>query len=161
MFTKLIFAFALIGSSQFLLAAGIQGQYSNEKEVIVFSENRSSCENDGGSWQMDQETCLFEAMDKVIVKKKGKEFEIQVNTVGSNFHTCEFIAPAKLNQNTLIASALSEEYNPKSGQLIEVLCEIKATIENNRLQITSNQHCQSFCGANAGLEVKLLLKENK
>ncbi len=151
----------LITSFGLWAGEGIQGQYGHEKEVSVFSENSSTCEDDGGKWKMDEEACHFEAKDKVIIRKKGSQFQLQISTIGSNFHTCEFVAPAKLLGSSLIATKMSEEYDPRSGQLIEVQCEVKATVENNHLEITTNQHCQSFCGANAGLDVKRLTKENK
>jgi hypothetical protein len=63
-----------------------------------------------------------------------------------------------LKNNTIISRVVAEEYDSKKDHMVKVICEIRAKIIKNVMSITNNNHCQSFCGANAWLEASDLKK---
>ena len=154
----LIAALFIFYSLNALCSENIVGKYQHNKEVMVMTESRESCESDGGNWQIDEEYCFFSAADEArIITKKG-QLQLNVSTIGSNYHTCEFEGPATLKNNTIISRVVAEEYDSKKDRMVKVICEIRAKIIKNVMSITNNNHCQSFCGANAWLEASDLKK---
>lgn len=139
-------------------AENIIGKYKAEKEIIVMSETKESCEGSEGRWQAEDEVCILKTSDDAEVSKSGKGLKLHVSTIGSNYHTCEFEGAARLVKNTLISRVVTEEYNHSTGQMVNVTCEVRAKIVAGEMEIKTNEHCQSFCGANAWLEVDGLKK---
>ena len=121
----LIAALIIFYSLNALCSENIVGKYRYNKEVMVMSESQESCESDGGNWQIDEEYCLFSTADEAqIINEKG-QLQLNVSTIGSNYHSCEFEGPATLKNNTLISRVVTEEYDSKKDRMIKVICEVR------------------------------------
>lgn len=138
--------------------SAVTGIYQQKKSIMVWSETIESCKESGGKWSTEDEVCELETADEAKVEKTNKGYKLSISTIGSNYHTCEFEGPATLAKNVLTSKVKAEEYNPKTDKFDVVTCTVKATIKNNVMSISTNQKCQSFCGANAWLDASDLTK---
>ncbi len=134
------------------------GNFQNKHQVLAqMYTNKSDCETDNGQWMKSDEMCLFNTSDDASVTKEGENFKLSVTTITSNLHMCEFSATAVLVGKTLVSEVSVDEYNMENGETITTSCIVSAELSKNgkAMSITTNQKCQSFCGANASLEVDL------
>lgn len=156
---KLFFSSLMILSSLGAFAAGdITGTYKKDIQIMVMSETKESCHESQGHWNEDEEICILDTANEAKIEKTTAGYNLHVITVATNYHTCEFEGPAKLVKNTLTSKVVTEEYDPATDRMVKVTCEVKAVLKNGKLNIGTNQKCQSFCGANAWLEVDELKK---
>ncbi len=159
MWTKIFLVITLLISSMVAVASeSIEGTYQQRKEIFVATGSRAHCEESGGSWRVSDEACLLEAADEVIIKKMKKDYKMTVTTIGSNYHLCEYSNAAIFDGKQLTSQIMTEEFNPKSGLMEEVTCKIQISIKKNKLSLSTNNHCQSFCGVNAEMNVTDLKK---
>jgi hypothetical protein len=134
------------------------GKYQNKHQVLAqMYTSKKDCLADKGHWIKADEMCLFDTSDDAIVTKEGNNFHLLVTTIASNLHMCEFSAPATLVGNVLISEIAVDEYNSENGETVPETCILSAELTNNgkAMSITTNQKCQSFCGANGTLEIDL------
>ena len=134
------------------------GKFQSKHQVLAqMYTNKAECVSDNGHWVKSDEMCLFDTSDDAAVTKEGENFKLTVTTITSNLHMCEFSAPAVLVGNILVSEVSVDEYNSENGETIQASCIVSAELSNNgkAMSITTNQKCQSFCGANASLEVDL------
>lgn len=132
--------------------AGVTGIYRAKKTIIVWSETKESCKESGGKWQAEEDVCELATADEAKVEKTPSAYKLSISTIGSNYHTCEFEGPAILSKDVLTSKVKVEEYIPSTDTLEVSTCVVTATIHKNKLSISTNQKCQSFCGANAWLD---------
>lgn len=134
------------------------GKFQNKHLVLAqMYTSKAECVADNGRWVKSDEMCFFETSDDAVVTKEGDNFKLTVSTITSNLHMCEFSAPAVLVGNVLISEVPVDEYNSENGETTPETCIVSAELSNHgkTMSITTNQKCQSFCGANASLEVNL------
>ena len=144
-------------------AKGIEGTYSVEKPTMVWATSEDDCLADKGIWHREDEVCELTVQDSVEVKKSGQKYNLDIVTIGSNYHMCAFQESAQLiGSNKLVSKVEAEEYSPETGELKKVQCVVTATLnKKGQMNLTNNGHCQSFCGANAWLEASGLEKAKK
>ncbi len=99
--------------------------------------------------------CHFYASNTVAVSLKDQKFFLEVMTVGSNAHMCEFQGEVtSVKENTLVAAAEVELYNGETGGWDKDTCEVTVEYQSqNEVSVTNNGKCSEFCGARAGLNV--------
>jgi hypothetical protein len=134
------------------------GKFQSKHQVLAqMYTSKAECVADNGHWLKSDEMCLFDTSDDAVVTKEGENFKLTVTTITSNLHMCEFSAPAVLVGNILVSEVSVDEYNSENGETTPETCIVSAELSNNgkTMSITTNQKCQSFCGANASLEVDL------
>lgn len=154
----LIASIIALSSLSSFAATNLAGTYRAEKEIMVMSESKESCLESQGRWETEEEVCILSTADEAKVKKTSKGYTISISTIGSNYHTCEFEGSAKLVGKTLVSKVKAEAYDYEKDEIVKVICEVKADIKNGEMSVSTNQKCQSFCGANAWLDVDGLKK---
>ncbi|MGZ3701663.1 MAG: hypothetical protein ACXWSD_07705 [Bdellovibrionota bacterium] len=116
--------------------------YQNNPVTMITYADEAACNADQGRW--DGENCQFDAWDTVTISGSQGAFELNVSTITTNAHTCDFDAPAvQTAPGVLVAT---------SGN-----CSLQASyLDDNNVTVqmlSSYDDCQDFCGANASLEV--------
>lgn len=153
---KIVTTLALVLSSTMAFAvtpAKMAGQFTETFEVPVgMYVDEASCVADGGKWL--EEYCSMPASNDVEVTYKNGKHELSVSTIGVNLHMCNFDGPAKrVGSRTLKASQKADYWNGKDW--VPGVCEVTVKYANDKtVAVSSNGKCQSFCGANAYLEIE-------
>lgn len=153
---KLLFALAMTTVVFAAQALSVEGQYRAPKEVMSYTGDESECKEMKGKWHLDEQVCQIKSEDTAELKKIKGKLTLSISTIGSNFHSCHFEGHAEVDKNTVIAAALGEEYRSETDSVVDVECVVTAKIsKKGKMSVTTNSHCQSFCGANSWLEAQL------
>lgn len=145
---------ALISIPAFAATLDVTGRFQQDFFIAVVGyESAAKCSADQGRW--DEGYCWFPASNQVRIASTGTGYNLSIETVATNAHTCEFSALAKrFPDGVLVASLPSEEYDPRSGGFVKATCEVTVSFADaDTVNVTNNGKCQSFCGARASLVV--------
>lgn len=142
--------------------------FSAPRKIPVFYyQNAEDCRADGGEWLADEKDseeeegieagmCFVDGGAHVDLTRDEKgQLNLSIGVVGTNAHTCDFEASAKMvSRTTYVAKAETEDYNIETEQLEAVTCEVTLTISKGGRQaaVSTNGKCRSFCGMRASLE---------
>lgn len=153
-----ISAFASVNGPFLSLKTRFDGYYTKTKEIYFHNyPTEILCEADNGSWDAETESCLFEATDEVQVSKVGpNQYLVDVNTIGTNAHTCTFTANAyAMSPKALRAIAPSEPNEQQNQQWPpQRKCEVYLEFNGDKVDVEDNGKCRSFCGARAQLFIE-------
>lgn len=153
---KLLLALAMTILAFSAMAASVEGQYKASKEVMSYTGDEEECESSKGKWLLDEQVCVFKSEDSAELKRTKGILTLSISTVGSNLHSCQFDGSATINGSTITARAKGEEYSSEVDSIITTECVVTAKVsKKGKMSVSTNSHCQSFCGANAWLEVDL------
>lgn len=160
-------ALALAISFPALAAIQPEGTFASAHPIYFFSyADKAACEADEGTWEaheQDSGFCFFNTEDTLTVKTAKDGYAVEIETVRTNAHTCSFEGAAKrVSENVLEASAESEMWVPGQGQeegkFVPATCRVSLTYTNadtvDVRVVGAPQACESFCGANASLEME-------
>jgi hypothetical protein len=134
------------------------GKYTTKHQVYAMYNNTAKkCKAEGGQWIKKDSACVVNVSDEAKVQRDGDAFSLQITTIATNFHMCEFEGTAKLIGNKLVSKVATEEYNNDTGEIEAATCILTATLSQagKKMSISTNQKCRSFCGANGWLDVDL------
>jgi hypothetical protein len=159
---RLLPLFALLPFAIPALGAFQEGQFGYAHDVAFLGyANEEACKTDEGRWE--DGICVMEGEDTVAVAKKGAEWSVEINTVTTNAHTCDFSGKAKLvSERELVASTRTEEYVPgkngSEGKFIPAVCRLKVTYTSTDTVYVNvlgrPATCATLCGANAMLQIE-------
>lgn len=157
---KLLISAFILSLSLGAHASSLIGEYKAQKEITVGTGTEEECRENKGGWIQEEEICIVNTQDSAEIKKISNTYKLVISTIGSNFHSCDFQAKAELvNETTLVAKIQTEEYDRRTDSSQPVECVVTAKLSSkDTLDISTNYLCQSFCGANAGLETANLKK---
>lgn len=125
------------------------GKFEYKHDVVLIGyHNEVDCKADQGKW--DGDYCRFDGSDSVEVGTTDTpgEFLLSISTVGTNSHTCDFQAPAKLVKAHLLIAEVKTE---------EGLCQVLVKYSRNRnsVSVEATNACRvNNCGMRAGLDIK-------
>lgn len=134
------------------------------KHTIGFMSypDEAACKADGYRWE--DEICLADTEDTVSVTKKGKFYQVVVDTVTTNAHLCSFdAANGKLvGKNKIVSSAPSTKYDYDKGTTSPSTCKVTVIFNKDKsVSVKTNgfAKCQDFCGMNATLEIEKAIEQ--
>ena len=160
LFSILILCFSSVAMS---LPEQLEGVFAYAHHTgIVGYEDEKSCAADQGDWDQDMELCFFNVEDSVQVKKTQvpEVFQLNVDTVGSNGHSCSFEGEATVQSNDLLMSSVKTEVwqeNAQTGEWesVSATCEVTVKYADiNTTAVSTNGNCQEFCGMRAILDIE-------
>lgn len=127
--------------------------YAHKIPMLSYSD-RKTCEADDGTWQ--DNFCVFDVEDSVVVQKTEKGYSIEAMTVASNAHTCQFSGDAGLvNDDVIVASTIAEEFDEKKNDWQKTICTVAITyLSLNEISLTTNEKCRTYCGMRANLYIQ-------
>lgn len=138
------------------LSRDFTGAFQKAKEIYFFSyPTQSSCTADEGQWDSEIESCYFSTYDEVQVKKVTNSlYDVEVNTIGTNGHSCTFSATASpLKSNSLRAAAQATVID-ESGEWQPATCEVFLYYVGSSISVEDNGNCREYCGARAQLYIE-------
>lgn len=149
--TLTILALVLSCASAFALTpAQMAGHFTNPKQVAMIGyKDAEACKADNGTW--NDEYCVFPGEDTVDVTLKGGKFNLTIDVITTNAHSCSFDAAAKRVGDKVVASTKVQDY--QDGKMVDAVCTVTVTYKNkNAITVGTNGKCQTFCGARAHME---------
>lgn len=149
---------ALISITAFAAEFNGEGLFNYSHQIGMFGyENAEACKADDGEWDVDNGICFFNTADQVEVKLAAENtYNVKVDTVTTNAHTCTFEGTGKVlmgtDKFTILASTESEEWD--GDKFVPATCEVTLTyIDGDTVNVVNNGKCTSFCGARADLTI--------
>ena len=120
----------------------MEGDFEKVSPIVINGyKNRKSCQADKGRWINRQ--CVFSGASSQVSISKNSEstYQVTIQHVGHNAHTCDFQGTAvALNQVQLVSRVDA--------------CEITVGFTSpTTLAIMNNGQCADHCGANMDLSI--------
>lgn len=128
-----------------------EGEYSLSHEIAFMNyESEEACKGDNGRWA--DGLCFMDASDEVVVKKTGDEYEVSVDTITTNGHSCGFEGTGQWTMEGILASTPSQAWD--GDKFVPVTCEVLLSfVDGNTVNVSNNGQCSEFCGMRASLEI--------
>lgn len=150
-----ILTVAAISSIAYASAINYAGTFSEPVTIAMMGyENEQACLNDKGQWQDDM--CLFDTENTVVISPSIGGYDVAVDTVHTNGHSCMFEGKVtKANGPNVTAATEVEEWNDEKQEFEPATCELNITYtqDGNSLSLGNNGKCQSLCGARGFLAI--------
>lgn len=158
------------------------GVYNEPTNIfLAWVQDYKTCRNENGQWDKENETCVVSAENTVTVSQDPKDqgvYWVNVETVGTNIHLCDYAAPAVQQQDgSWLATAEATEYvldasghlqyDPKTGEAITRPAQCQVSVESVKagtskspaeVRVVSSGVCEEFCGINARLDIDRAIK---
>lgn len=142
---KSLFALSLFFSVVSASAVEIEGTFEVVRPLYMRGYKAKDCKNDGGEYMGDG-LCKWEkgGGSSAVVKATETSFLLEISSVGTNAHTCDFSGKAAL----VSGFQLSSKNNGEEGK-----CEVNVFYTSpESIAITTNGECSEYCGANMMLD---------
>ena len=132
------------------------------KEIKFYASGyrtAEACASDGGDWEVaegNDGSCIITTENTVDIVPKNNVLQLTLSLIGYNFRTCDFTSEfyQQVDNDTLLFSAISEEYDQKTDEFKEVLCEVNVDyLIQDEVNVSNNGLCSAFCGAGLSLDV--------
>jgi len=142
---KKLFALAALMMSVSVFAVEIEGKYEVVRPLFMRGYHAKACIADGGVYVGDG-LCKWEkgGGSSVVISSTETNFELEISSVGTNGHTCDFSGKAALISDYHLVS----KENGDEGK-----CEVNVFFTSvNTISVKTNGECSEYCGANMMLD---------
>lgn len=132
-----------------------EGEFALPHQMVMMAyDSAEACEADQGQWSEDL-GCVFDVEDSVMVKREADAYQVQVSTITTNAHMCEFEGKGRFtNTGELLATAESEEWDDDAQEWKPATCELTVSyVDGDTVNVSDNGKCRSFCGMRATLDI--------
>ena len=131
-----------------------EGRFVRDHEIALPEfRDPAACARSAGRWANNK--CLFEAADEVTVRRAAAAFRVEVSTIASGAHTCDFEGEGGFDERgELVAVGFSEDWAEGEAAWRPGRCEVRLSYPDTRhVTVRARGACQYFCGARGRLHL--------